>query len=96
MGTHSTRLQDYLQQYFSRIDGFRWQEFVMGVSFMFILMGVKARLSMTQLYWCAGLVSALDWMRLAWSDTRFNVSVHALKPAPEIVTYRTARSCGSR
>ncbi|KAG1664415.1 hypothetical protein FOA52_009737 [Chlamydomonas sp. UWO 241] len=37
MPGHSTRLQDYLQAYFSRIKYLRWQEYIMGITFIFIL-----------------------------------------------------------
>ena len=37
----STRLQDYLNQYFSKMNQMRWQEYIMGVTFIFILIGFK-------------------------------------------------------
>ena len=37
----STRLQDYLNQYFSKMNQMRWQEYIMGVTFIFILVCFK-------------------------------------------------------
>ena len=37
----STRLQDYLHQYFSKMNQMRWQEYIMGVTFIFILIAFK-------------------------------------------------------
>ncbi len=40
----STRLQDYLEQYITHMRNLRWQEFVMGVTCIFILVAIKVRL----------------------------------------------------
>jgi sulfate transporter 4 len=37
----STRLQDYLQQYINGMRNLRWQEFIMGVTFIFVLIAFK-------------------------------------------------------
>lgn len=37
----STRLQDYLAQYLSQIRNLRWEEFVMGVTCMIILIAFR-------------------------------------------------------
>ncbi|KAG1667610.1 hypothetical protein FOA52_001664 [Chlamydomonas sp. UWO 241] len=37
----STRLQEYLVAYFSRIKYLRWQEYIMGIMFIFILIAIK-------------------------------------------------------
>lgn len=37
----STRLQDYLHQYFTKMNQLRWQEFILGVTCMFFMIAIK-------------------------------------------------------